>query len=139
MKTSKPILGLKNPIEFSFEERKLIIEEYLSSGCKKRDIWEKYTGRTEEHGHLLRWMRQLGYQIAPRFTKLASNKSYIMPKKLTSESIAEIQLKEKIKQLEQALINSELRATALETMIEVAEKSLHINIRKKSNTKPSSK
>ena len=58
---------------------------------------------------------------------------------IKSETISEIELKAKIKQLEQALINSELRATALETMIEVAEKELKINIRKKSNTKPSSK
>ena len=39
-------------------------------------------------------------------------------------------MKEKIKHLEQALVNSELRATALEMMIEVAEKELKINIRK---------
>ena len=25
------------------------------------EIWEKYTGEEEEHGQLLRWMRQLGY------------------------------------------------------------------------------
>jgi transposase len=46
-------------------------------------------------------------------------------------------MQEKIKELEKALVNSELRATAYETMIEIAEKELKINIRKKSNTKPS--
>ena len=32
MKTSKVILGLKRPFEFSLEERKLIIEEWLQGG-----------------------------------------------------------------------------------------------------------
>lgn len=50
---------------------------------------------------------------------------------------SEYELKERIKQLEKALLNSELRATAYETMIEIAEKELKINIRKKSNTKQS--
>jgi hypothetical protein len=45
-------------------------------------------------------------------------------------------LKEKIKQLEQALVNSELRATSLETIIEVAEKELKINLKKNSPIKP---
>jgi hypothetical protein len=48
-------------------------------------------------------------------------------------------LKERIKQLEQALINSELRATSLETIIEVAEKELKINLKKNSFTKRSQK
>ena len=67
------------------------------------------------------------------------NKTDIMAKRDSKETIEELQMKEKIKHLEQALVNSELRATALEMMIEVAEKELKINIRKKSNTKPSSK
>ncbi|MBC9813065.1 hypothetical protein H9Y05_11355 [Crocinitomicaceae bacterium CZZ-1] len=50
---------------------------------------------------------------------------------------SEYELKERINQLEKALLNSELRATAYETMIEIAEKELKINIRKKSNTKQS--
>lgn len=52
---------------------------------------------------------------------------------------SEYELKERIKQLEKALLNSELRATAYETMIEIAEKELKINIRKKSNTKQSTR
>ena len=133
------ILGLKRPSEFTLSERQQIVEEYLLTKCKKRDIWEKYTGEKEEHGQILRWMRQLGYEIEPKYSKLAINRTDIMAKRDSKETIEELQMKEKIKHLEQALVNSELRATALEMMIEVAEKELKINIRKKSNTKPSSK
>jgi hypothetical protein len=80
-----------------------------------------------------------GYEIEPKYSKLAINKTDIMAKRDSKQTIEELQMKEKIKHLEQALVNSELRATALEMMIEVAEKELKINIRKKSNTKPSSK
>jgi hypothetical protein len=139
MTKSKFILGLKHPSQFSLEERRLIVEEYLQSGKKKQEIWEKYTGQLEERGRLLRWMRQLGYDIAPKWGKLVLSKADTMPKKKIAHSIENIQLKEKITQLEKALLNSELRATAYETMIEVAEKELNISIKKKSFTKQSIK
>ncbi len=47
MEKSNEILGIRNPSEFSKEERRLIIEEYLRTGCKKRSIWQKYTGHKE--------------------------------------------------------------------------------------------
>lgn len=139
MKKSKVIVGLKQPSQFTLEERKLIIEEYLQSGKKKQEIWEKYTGQPKEKGSLLKWMRQLGYDIAPKRGKLANSNSGYMPKKKTEYLNETFQLKEQIAQLEKALLNSELRATAYETMIEVAEKELNISIKKKSFTKQSIK
>jgi len=138
MKRSKLILGLKAPSQFSLEERKIIIEEYLQSGCQKREIWEKYTGRSEEKGSLLRWMRQLGYDNPPQCRKLGTSLSIDMAKKSKNQSSDQDLLK-RVKELEKALVESELRATALDTMIEVAENELKINIRKKSFTKQSSK
>jgi len=141
MEHRKVILGLREPCNFSLEERKLIIEEYLRTGCKKQFIWEKYTGQPEERGRLLRWMRQLGYDIPAKLGKLAVQNSSAMRIRQSSfnDSLDSVQLKERITQLEKALVQSELRATALETMIEVAEKELRINIKKKSFTKQSTR
>jgi hypothetical protein len=50
-------------IKFSLIERKKIIEDYLSSGKSKQEIWAKYTGRPTEHGSILRWM--VVYHLAP--------------------------------------------------------------------------
>ena len=50
----------KEIIRFSEEEKHQIIKDYLQSGLTKQAIWEKYTGRREEHGHLLSWMRKYG-------------------------------------------------------------------------------
>ncbi|MYY46394.1 hypothetical protein EH153_00180 [Elizabethkingia anophelis] len=55
----------------------------------------------------------------------------------SSKLLDNLQMKQKIAELERALINSELRCTAYETMIEIAEKELKISIKKKSNTKRS--
>jgi len=80
-KKSKSISGLKTGkiIQkankyFSEVEKHFIIKELLSTGCTKAQIWEKYTGQLEEHGQLLRWMRQLGYDTSiktrrPNFDK----------------------------------------------------------------------
>lgn len=137
MEKSKPILGLKNPRFFSLDERRQIIEEWLQSGKTKREIWEKYTGRVEEKGRIFRWMRELGLDISKKQTILSPVKSDNMAKPKNDSSLEVLQMQEKIKALEKALLNSELRATAYETMIEIAEKELKINIRKKSNTKQS--
>lgn len=139
MEKSKGILGLKKPSEFSIEERKLIIEEYLQTGFRKREIWEKYTGRKEEKGNLLNWMRELGYHPKRQKATFDASNQKDMPKDNVEESIENIQLKERIKQLEKALVDSELRAVAMETIIEVAEKELKINLKKKSYTKQSTR
>lgn len=136
MEKSKLILGLKNPSEFDWFERKQIVEEYLQSNKTKREIWEKYTGQTQEGGSLLNWIRKLGYEDKQKPFNLVLSSDLEMAKK-DKVVASEYELKERIKQLEKALLNSELRATAYETMIEIAEKELKINIRKKSNTKQS--
>jgi len=137
MKKKTKNLGFKHPAEFGWDDRKAIIEEYLQTGISKKDIWRKFTGQEQEKGQLLRWMRQLGFDIPPNRTIFAS-KSF-MAKKEKEDSLKEIELREKITQLEKALADSELQATAYKTMIEVAEEELKINIRKKSVTKQSIK
>lgn len=138
MEKSKVILGLRKPEEFDWFERKQIVEEYLQSNKTKREIWFKYTGQPKEGGSLLNWIRKLGYEDKPKPLNLALSSDLAMAKK-DKVVASEFELKERIKQLEKALLNSELRATALDTMIEIAEKELKINIRKKSNTKQSTK
>lgn len=137
MEKSKLILGLKRPYEFSLDERRMIVEEWLGSGKTKREIWEKYTGEPVEKGRMVRWMRELGLDVPKKWTNVSASNSIIMAKSQKDSSVEILQMQAKIKELEKALINSELRATAYETMIEIAEKELKINIRKKSNTKQS--
>ena len=147
-KKSKVNLGLsqgkiiRKPSKyFSDEEKHFIIKELLSSKCTKRDIWEKYTGQEEEHGQLLRWMRNLGYNTSiktrrPNFV----SKSIDMKKSITqdkaTESFENLQLKKRIEELEKRLKDAELRAIAYSTMVDIVEEEFNIPVRKKLNTKP---
>ena len=148
-KKSKQISGLKSGkiIQkankyFSEPEKHFIIQELLSSGCTKAQIWEKYTGQLEEHGQLLRWMRQLGYDTSiktrrPNF----DTKTKVMTKKKSKKDVnigddfETLQLKTRIAELEKKLKDADMKAIAYSTMVDIAEKEFNIPIRKKYNTK----
>jgi transposase len=112
-------------------ERREIIEEYLKGGRTKKEIWQQYTGKTEEHGQIIRWMRQLGYMGRTLPSRPLSLP--IMPGNKPQPSVEELQ--KKIKQLEQQLLDSQLKEEAYRRMIDIAEKELKVSIRKKPNTK----
>lgn len=129
---------------FTDSEKHLIIQEMLETGCTKVEIWEKYTGQQEEHGQLLRWMRKLGYDdsIPTRRPNFVSNPIQMKKKKSDeklTESFENLQLKKRIEELEAQLKDTEMKAIAFSTMVDIAEKEFNIPIRKKYNTKPSKK
>lgn len=140
--TSKVISGLRSGGSFSISERHQIIQEMLSSDCTRAAIWRKYTGQSQEHGFLLRWMRQLGYNtdILSRRITFGGNRSMMPPKRVTTteaeETFEVLQLKKRISELENQLKDAEMKAIAFSTMVDIAEKEFNIPIRKKLNTKP---
>ena len=141
-----PKIKLQNRIfHFTDDEKHQMIQEMLTSGCTKRAIWKKYTGRDDEHGKILDWMRQFGYisSISLRRSAFESNFEYMARKKSVKtdsvpeqESFENLQLKKRVAELEKQLKDAELKAIAFSTMIDIAEKELKIPIRKKYNTKP---
>jgi transposase len=141
-KRCKVIPGFKSKNSFTTAERHQIIKELLSSRCSKREIWEKYTGQVEEHGKLLKWMRQLGYtsELSSRRFTFGENISLMAQKQTTTtkaeESFEILQLKKRISELENQLKDAEMKAIAFSTMVDIAEKEFNIPIRKKLNTKP---
>ncbi len=136
LKESK-IITQKSSKDFTETEKHQIIQEFLNSRYTKREIWAKYTGQ-EEHGHLLRWMRQLGYDpsIKIRSANFTGN-TPIMARKEVSKDFEMLQLKKRISELEDQLKDAEMKAIAFSTMVDLAEKEYNVPIRKKYNTKPS--
>lgn len=144
-KKSKLISGLKEGSlqkkqrkYFTDEQKHAIIQEMLSSGLSKKAVWKKYTGDEVDHGHILRWMRILGYYRNER-PNFVSNEFEMKKKALPnqeSESFESLQLKKRIEELEKQLKDAEMKAIAFSTMIDIAERNLNISIRKKVNTKP---
>lgn len=121
---------------FSIEERHEIIREFLSGKHSKVELWEKHTGQPEEHGHLLRWMRQLGYSSNERKRRIANFQPQApLLMKTDQNNPNSEELKRRIKELEKQLEMAQLKAEGYEIMIDLAEKELNIPIRKKSGTK----
>ncbi len=134
---------------FSETEKHAIIQEFLERQCSKADIWEKYTGNNREHGHLLRWMRQLGYStvirtrrpnIVTEFRAMSKHKQKHKQNEVSTSKedtdFETLQLKKRIKELESQLKDAEMKAIAFSTMVDIAEKEFKIPIRKKLNSKP---
>lgn len=140
----------KRQKDFSEGEKHAIIRELLETKCTKAEIWGKYTGQDEEHGQLLRWMKQLGYNTGIKtrrpniVTELhAMTKHKKRHQTSASEAASDqdtdfetLQLKKRIKELESQLKDAEMKAIAFSTMVDIAEKEFKIPIRKKLNTKP---
>ena len=126
-------------------ERHSIIQEMLRNKWTKQYAWELYTGEPEERGQLMRWMRKLDYvkvikhkifNLGPKI-KLMRNKNEEAPSE--TELFEILQLKKRITELEKQLKESEMKAIAYSTMVDIAEKEFNIPIKKKFNTKPSEK
>ena len=136
---------LKSRKYFTDMEKHQVIRAFLSSGLTKREIWQKHTGGADERGHLLRWMRELGYDVdtSKRMPNIVHNLT-AMPRKQKvdkttgdqADSFESLQLKKRIAELEKQLKDAELKAIAFSTMVDIAEKEFNIPIRKKLNTKP---
>lgn len=121
--------------DLTMAERHQMIQEYLAGGITKQDIWYKYTGQLEEHGSLLRWMRLYGYLGDEKKRRPIFNSSVNYHKMDKADNMDKPELLARIKQLEKELQESKLREEGYRMMIDIAEESFKIPIRKKSDTK----
>jgi hypothetical protein len=138
MKNSGP--NIRTIPSLSWEERRAMIEEYLSGNYTKAAIWKKYTGQSREYGHMLQWMRKLGYlsddrPIPRKKRESVSQTSAFYPLKKENNDTDQAELQKRIQELEKQLKAAELKAEGYELMIEIAEKELNVPIRKKLDTK----
>ena len=95
-------------------------EEY---GLKDKDVVKEF----------VKWYHR-NYEIGNQNDAVTMAKS-----KSTSSPCKEQELQKRIKELEAQLEYSNLKVEALETMIDIAEEQLHIDIRKKSGSQQSKK
>jgi transposase len=100
---------------------------YPTEVCRRFDITRESTVRN--------WIKKYNPNILP--LQRTRNPIILSDNHKKDESIDNIQLKNRIKELEKALEYSELKAVAYSEMIDIAEKELKISIRKKLNTKQS--
>lgn len=125
------MIGLKERQHFSNEFKLGIIRQVLSGNLGTNEARRKYN--LKGHSCILNWMRRFGIHQA------SDCDNYFVTLGMSQESLSPEQLSKRIKELEKALEDANLKADAYSTMIDIAEKELKIKIRKKSSTKPSEK
>lgn len=113
---------------YSDEEKMGIIQEYLTTDVSMNRISRKYRIGYYTIPH---WMRIFGIPMPT-----ASDQCRMGDTKTTEgEEVSRDALESRVKELQAALDREKLKNLALTTMIEVAEKELHISIRKKAGAK----
>jgi len=115
---------LINKVILPEELKKKIVREIVSGSLTHEEAQKNYNVPRLET--LKAWCSKYSYQIEePKSGKMENNKD----KEESSEETS------RIKQLEKALEEAKLKILGLQTMIDVAEKELKIDIRKKPGTK----
>ena len=120
---------------FTDEDRMMVVREYLESGVRAETILEKYKLRNRQV--LFSWMDKF-LNKEDCLSLCASNEEDNQMKKIDSpneEAEKALSKDKEIQRLRQALELEKLRSKAFETMVDEAEKTFNIPIRKKSGTK----
>lgn len=127
---------------FSVEDKHRVIAEFLGGGVSKKQVWQKHTGQADDHGRILRWMREFGYSesaeqtLGLRPTEIPMKYKRREPE-TDKDGFVVKALQKRVIELEEQLRDAELKATAYSTMVDIAEEVFKVPIRKKFSTKPS--
>jgi transposase len=114
---------------YSEEEKMSMIQEYLTTNISMNQMTKKYH---IGHSTIPKWMRIFGIPMPEEALPTASMLQQESPKE---KSVTVESLEAHLKELQSELDREKLKNLALNTMIDVAEEELHINIRKKAGAK----
>lgn len=121
---------MKRKVNRYTDEFKLkVVTEYLETDISQEALKKKYG--FGGNNCIVNWMRKFGLQ-KPSDQEIKLRE---MMTKETKKSAREIELEAKIREFEKTLEYEQLRSHALDTLIDVAERDLKIDIRKKPGSK----
>ena len=106
-----------------------IVQEYLSTSVTQKELKEKYNFKG--NNNINYWMRKFGLS-KPSIEQIELHQA--MEKEIKKTSL-ELEQEIKIKKLEEELKREQFRTKALNTMIDIAERELKVDIRKKAGAK----
>ena len=121
---------MKTKVNHYTDDFKLqVIQDYISSGISKEELKRKYnfTGCN----NIYRWMRKFGLS-KPSEDQIQLHQTMKIEKQKSS---SEQELELRIKKLEDDLKREQFKVLALNTMINIAERELKVDIRKKAGAK----
>lgn len=115
--------------KFPEELQLKIVEEYLTTSLSIKELKSKYGIRSD--GNIYNWMRKFGI-TKPNDEQIKLQNAMSQEKDKTPQERA---LEEKVENLKQELEHEKLRSLTLNKLIDVAERDLKIDIRKKPGAK----
>ncbi len=134
MESQKVRLNRPIPTYYSDEFKHGIVQEHLKTGVGRAELQRKYG--IKGHSAIKRWMESLGYVGAEENNATLELNPVVLSKKDTSiDSAATKAMAAEIKRLKQQLEDERLRTEMLNRMVDLAEKTYKITVRKNSNTK----
>jgi transposase len=117
---------------FDEQFKRMVINEYLTTGCSKMSLLHKYNIHFKSA--IQTWMKKLGY--TDNYPKKVNKFAIINTPMVSTRQQEDVQcLQNRIRILEKQLEEEKLRSEAYARVIEKAEKELKIPIRKKYSTK----
>jgi len=118
-----------NVNKFPDEMVYLIIQDYLTTEITLTELKKKYNFSGNDN--IYRWMTKFG--VSKEDIAQVKLNQIMTPDK--EKSSRELELERKVSMLEKELSHEKLKTTALTTLIDIAERDLHIDIRKKRGAK----
>jgi len=115
--------------KFTDDFKLQVVQEYLSTDISQEELKKKYN--FGGNNNINSWMRKFGLS-KPDEGQIQLHRAMRVEKQKSS---SEQELELKIKQLEEELKREQLKTLALNTMINIAERELKVDIRKKSGAK----
>ncbi len=122
------------PAYYSDEFKHGIIQEYLKGGISKSKLQSKYGIKGKSS--IFRWMLNYGYSVVTENNAILDTNPVELAKKDTSlDSATTKTMAAEIKRLKQQLEDERLRTEMLNRLVDLAEKTYKITVRKNSDTK----
>jgi transposase-like protein len=106
-----------------------VVQEYLTTDISQEELKKKYNFKG--NNNIYRWMRKFDLS-KPNEEQIELHRAMT---KESQKSFSEQQLELEVKTLEEELKRERLKTLALNTMINIAERELKIDIRKKPGAK----
>ena len=119
----------KNVNKFTDDFQMQVVQEYLTTDISQEELKKKYNFKG--NNNIYRWMRKFDLS-KPNEEQIELDRTMT---KENQKSFSEQQLELEVKKLEEELKRERLKTLALNTMINIAERELKIDIRKKPGAK----
>ena len=115
--------------KFTDDFKLQVVQDYLSTDISQEELKKKYNFGGSQN--IYRWMRKFGLS-KPNEEQIQFHRVMRVEKQKSS---SEQELELKVKKLEEELKREQFKTLALNTMINIAERELKVDIRKKSGAK----